>query len=176
MTGSSLPLRARSVRSRPYFSGDALTAAHALQGFENRVFRQPAGSQPLALDGIGQAEQNMLGRDVVILHSFGVLFRGREHIGGGLRKPDFHVRAVDLRAAGKFPFQFLAQSKPSSMMTLLQKGYCTAQHAKTARKMQNHKSLFKIICVVVQHFQSVLKFPSLPLCPSCLKRFLQWTQ
>jgi hypothetical protein len=55
-------------------------------------------------------------------------------------------------------------------MTLLQKDYCTAKHAKTARKMKNFKSLFKIICVMVSHFQRVLEFPSLPLCPSCLKK------
>jgi ubiquinone/menaquinone biosynthesis C-methylase UbiE len=37
-------------------------------------------------------------------------------------------------------------------VTPLQKGYRTAKHAKTAKKMQNHKSLFKIICAMIQHF------------------------
>jgi hypothetical protein len=43
-------------------------------------------------------------------------------------------------------------AKNHPRMTPLQKGYRTAKHAKTAKKMQNHKSLFKIICAMIQHF------------------------
>ena len=44
---------------------------------------------------------------------------------------------------------FHALRCPADMTSLLQKGHCTAKHAKIAKKKQNHGSFFKIICVKV---------------------------
>ena len=94
ITGSSLPLRASSVRSRPYFS----SASYLPSGFwsvtrwlprtdgqrlEHLLARDAVGLQ--LIDGgrlaglVQQAEQQVLGADVLVLHRLGFGLRGVEH-------------------------------------------------------------------------------------------------
>ena len=87
MTGSSLPRRARSVRSLAYFLerlelpfgvlvGDALGAADLGEGFEDGVVGAAEGGEG-KLDGVaagvGEGKEEVLGRDEVVLEVFGFL-------------------------------------------------------------------------------------------------------
>ncbi len=95
MTGSSLPRRASSVRSRPYFVerlvfglrvlvGYALRATHLREHFENSILgdvellqnpRRDAAS-PFAGDG----QQQMLGADELVFQPLGFAFGGFGHL------------------------------------------------------------------------------------------------
>ncbi len=59
---------------------------------------------------LGQAEQDVLGGDEVVLHPFGIALGGLEDIGGGLGKADLDVRALHGRAGGQFASEFVPQS------------------------------------------------------------------
>ena len=86
MTGSILPLRASSTRSRPYFSSAWYLSsgfwsvtrwppADLLQGLEDVLLGDAERLEQvlgLALD-LGQAEQQVLDRDVLVLHPVGLV-------------------------------------------------------------------------------------------------------
>ena len=111
ITGSSLPVRAASVRSRPYRlerlervlgvrTGDALTAAHLRERRERRVTREPGLEQ----DARGfrarrrqHREQQVLGRDVLVGERLRLGARGLEQLRRGRRDPHLDTLRVDLR-------------------------------------------------------------------------------
>ena len=92
MTGSSLPLRASSVRSRPYFSSDwyvlsgfcevtRCVAADGRERLEDRVLRgaellQQARGRRGAAGLAGEREQQVLRADVLVLQPLGFGLRG----------------------------------------------------------------------------------------------------
>ena len=118
MTGSSLPLRARSVRSFAVFferlelapRGSGRSRAGCRARSES-AFRTASWVAPMAASasrvrarpsGLGQREQQVLGGDVVVLEVLGLFAGAVEHLGQGVRHAGLLARRPRPWAASRW--------------------------------------------------------------------------
>jgi hypothetical protein len=77
--------------------------------FQDRILGQAKLRQAPSLGALRQAQQQVLGRDVFILHPLGIALGGCEDVRGGAGQADLAGSAIYLRTALQIALDFFAQ-------------------------------------------------------------------
>ncbi len=91
--------------------GNTLRATHVFQSLEDGILGQAILHQAAALSALGERQQNVLGRDVIVLHGAGMALGGGQNISCRAGKPHFGSRAVDTRAGLQVTLQVVPQGQ-----------------------------------------------------------------
>jgi hypothetical protein len=138
----------RLVSSFRSLGGDALTTAHLNQGFQNGVAVQAIFTQTLALWTLRQAQQQVLGGDVFILHAFGETLGALQSIGGRTRQANLAGRAVDARARFELLADLITQGEDAARHL----GYYSRDDALllVEQRQQQVRQLYRLVVEILR--------------------------